>query len=489
MHELRGVERRRERERDREDEGVEGPLQRAVDERRQAELRLEVVRAARRLPDVVGPAVALVPDLPEERAPGHLGMRVPQLEVVEPSVLRRREDSVRLRREDDGGERRGPGGEREERLPGRGVVDRERARGVGGDEALVPPRRGEGGHGRAVAPEVVDPRQAARVPAVGGDDLPGGDPARGVPRDERPVAVQESEDRHLAASARGRNGLFLLRALLVPQVEPDDLPGRRAGEDVLAPHVQRERPDLAAGLDREDDRAGLARRLAHQARLLGHPDESDLPRPRRRERDRAVGPANVLEDRDGPSVRVHRHRLPGADDRRHAPLAVLVSDLRRDLHGIEAPVREAEDDQLRLRRAGLHDRRVAESREVPREDLSSGDRKAGEARLRRDERLLAVLVDGEGERYGPGREAAGRDRVRGRGNEEGPDDRHDHEEDREDRRDDRHARERDEPGGEAIREEAPPERAGGPRRPSGRGGAVLGAALDRGGHVGSSALT
>ena len=28
-----------------------------------------------------------------------------------------------------------------------------------------------------------------------------------------------------------------------------------------------------------------------------------------------------------------------------------------------------------------------------------------------------------------------------------------------------------------------------PRRPSGRGGAVLGAALDRGGHVGSSALT
>ena len=75
VHELRGVERAHHRERDREEQRVERALDRAEDQRHQAELRLEVVGAAGGLPDVLGLAVALVPDLAEERAQRELGVR------------------------------------------------------------------------------------------------------------------------------------------------------------------------------------------------------------------------------------------------------------------------------------------------------------------------------------------------------------------------------------------------------------------------------
>ncbi len=90
VHELRGVHRAEDGERNREEQRVEGALERADEQRRQRELGLEVVGAAGRLPDVLGLLVALVPDLAEQRAPGDLGVRVVDLERRRALARRRR---------------------------------------------------------------------------------------------------------------------------------------------------------------------------------------------------------------------------------------------------------------------------------------------------------------------------------------------------------------------------------------------------------------
>ena len=68
--ELAGVDRRQQRERHAEEQRVERRLERAEDQRAQAELGLEVVGAAEDCQTCSGPDVALVPDGAEERAAG-----------------------------------------------------------------------------------------------------------------------------------------------------------------------------------------------------------------------------------------------------------------------------------------------------------------------------------------------------------------------------------------------------------------------------------
>ena len=99
------------RERDREDERVEGGLDRAEDQRHEAQLRLEVVGAAGRLPDVLGLRVALVPDLAEEGAPGELRVRVVERVALDGAVRALDDDAVGARRDERGvrGPARRPG--------------------------------------------------------------------------------------------------------------------------------------------------------------------------------------------------------------------------------------------------------------------------------------------------------------------------------------------------------------------------------------------
>ena len=80
--ELRGVERGQDGKRHREQHRVERALDGAEDERHQTKLGLDVVGGAGRLPDVLGPGVAFVPDFAEQRLPADLWMR-----VVEPIAL------------------------------------------------------------------------------------------------------------------------------------------------------------------------------------------------------------------------------------------------------------------------------------------------------------------------------------------------------------------------------------------------------------------
>ena len=155
VHELRGVHRAEHAQRDGEEQRIERPLERADDERRQAELGLEVVGAAGRLPDVLGLLVALVEDLAEQRLPGDLGVGV--VDLHEGELARAGDEgAVALGREGQGGrpgDRRAPLPERA--LRGR-EVDSELAAGVLGEEGAVALRRRDQADGRGVAGEVVD---------------------------------------------------------------------------------------------------------------------------------------------------------------------------------------------------------------------------------------------------------------------------------------------------------------------------------------------
>ena len=84
MHELAHVDGGEEGEGHRDEERVERPLERAVDQRRQAELRFEVIGPAGRLPDPRGFRVPLVPDLAEEGAERDFWVWVVDLPLGDP---------------------------------------------------------------------------------------------------------------------------------------------------------------------------------------------------------------------------------------------------------------------------------------------------------------------------------------------------------------------------------------------------------------------
>ena len=97
VHELRGVERAEDGERDGEHERVERALDRAEDERHQADLRLEIVGGAGGLPDVLGLGIALVPDLAEQRVQTRFGMRIGEREPIDLAAGAGDEQAVALR--------------------------------------------------------------------------------------------------------------------------------------------------------------------------------------------------------------------------------------------------------------------------------------------------------------------------------------------------------------------------------------------------------
>ncbi len=170
VHELGGVHGPQDAQRDRQQQRVEGPLEGAGEQGRQGELGLEVVRAARGLPDVFGLLVPLVPDLAEERPPGGLRVGVVDgdLRHLRPlSTGPRQVGAVplgRIRERGSAGHRRGSG-------PQGTVVGREveaQPVAAGRQEALVARRRGDQPHGAGKAGKLVDACQASRFrPAAG----------------------------------------------------------------------------------------------------------------------------------------------------------------------------------------------------------------------------------------------------------------------------------------------------------------------------------
>ena len=92
------------RDRHREEKGIEGPFDGSEHERNETELRLELIGGAGRLPDVLRFGVALVPDLAEENSTRDLRMRRLQSIACEPAVLQGGEDSIVLGRDDGAGD-------------------------------------------------------------------------------------------------------------------------------------------------------------------------------------------------------------------------------------------------------------------------------------------------------------------------------------------------------------------------------------------------
>ena len=100
MEKFTGVNRRQQRQRHGEDQGIDGRLERAEDKRHQAIFGFEVVTPARRLPHMFRLRIALIPDWAKDRGPRDLRMR--SLDVGEGKRLRRDDhQAVVFRREDD----------------------------------------------------------------------------------------------------------------------------------------------------------------------------------------------------------------------------------------------------------------------------------------------------------------------------------------------------------------------------------------------------
>src|SRR6187455_2485784 len=97
MHELRGIERRAERHRHREQQRIERSFERAEQERSQRKLGFEIVGATGGLPDILWTIVSLVPNLPEQSAKTHLRVRTFEIPPQQPPRGIRGDDAVRLR--------------------------------------------------------------------------------------------------------------------------------------------------------------------------------------------------------------------------------------------------------------------------------------------------------------------------------------------------------------------------------------------------------
>ena len=198
VHELAHIEGGEQRDRYREDHRVEGALERAVDQRRQAELRLEVVGAARGLPDVRGLRVALVPDLAEQGSrgsPPDAGCRASTGANRPPGRRRRaRRPWARARASGPAGRPR-RGARSASHLTCRSGPSRRRRR---------PPSRTPCRASRRLKPidrlrvalELVDLRETHRPAGGRRDHLPGRDAAGLVAHHQRAVADQEAERGH-----------------------------------------------------------------------------------------------------------------------------------------------------------------------------------------------------------------------------------------------------------------------------------------------------
>ena len=202
------VERRGERDRDREQHRVERPLERPEDERYEGELGLEVVRAAARLPDVLGLVVAFVEDLSEERADRDLRVRRFQGEVFD--ALRRDGDvSVGLRRDADRRDRAGRA-RLHESARVRPEARDEAAPGVTGHERLAARGPRDRRDGRALRLELLDGVERSGLRGgIGPHAQEARDAALRVAGDERLAAEQRLESRDRAPAnrrARRRDG-------------------------------------------------------------------------------------------------------------------------------------------------------------------------------------------------------------------------------------------------------------------------------------------
>ena len=382
VHELRGVHRAEHAERDREQQRVERALERADEQRRQRELRLEVVVAAARLPDVLrarrSPRTRRVP---KSDASDSSGMRVRRRRATASLPGAGERSAVALGRE---GQRR-RGADRRRAAPERAA----RGRVLEAERAVAARRRGsdrsrcDGAScaiGAGIAREVADPREAAPAAVGCGTANQTLSAPSCLPDDERAAADQQRErgDRR-AAGARA-----LGRRVAVAQVEAQQRRRRRCRR-----RDSRWRASIASAVTR----AGVASDAAlHASRSISpvkallstRRSASAMPLPSASAA-AAVAPSSPARTASGPVTTGARRRLRGSS----SSMLRGVAELRRRRRAA-APSKEI---------AKVDRRRPARRPSAPTPASiacsgSDGDRREAPARAA----LLATTVAAVGER-------------------------------------------------------------------------------------------
>ena len=344
MHELRGVERPGQRDRHRDEQCVERPLQSPEEQWGERELRLEIVGAAGRLPNVIRAVVAFVPELAEERPQAHFGMRALDVPTDEPPGCVAGDQPVRPRSEGDRGRWTAIGVELEQRVSGGRIRVAEIPHRVAGPKALVPPGGGEHRDGRGMGRQRVD-ADGLDLAVGSAQQLPGSDAAGLVPHHQRAVTEHEAEHGDLGAGAAG-DWLRRRELEVVPvQLGAHELTFGSADEEVVATPVDRHRRH--ATLRREVQRAArlFALGLAEQRGFFLAAHDDELRRTDRGRGHRAVLARGVREDLDRAAAGIDRQRLEGLHVAIHAahgtPSPVMECDLDRQ----HASVRESESER------------------------------------------------------------------------------------------------------------------------------------------------
>ncbi len=257
MHEAAGVHGTQHAQRRGEEHPVEGALQRAEDQRHQAQLGLELVRGPRGLPHVGGLAVALVPELAEVGGPRHL--RVLHVQVPDQHLAARIQAHQPVRAVVEAhGDQRPVRLQRQQGALRGDVIHVHGAVGIPADQHLGAHGGGELLDHAVMAAQLVHAVQpqpfSARV-LVG---EPGAETAGVVRHDQGALPDQQAQGRNAAAVLPGRNRLQQRRGLRVAEVPAQDVAGGGAGVEHAAVVEERQRGDAPRRslLQREDDVLG-----------------------------------------------------------------------------------------------------------------------------------------------------------------------------------------------------------------------------------------
>jgi hypothetical protein len=357
-HELAGVDRREQRDRDGEEQRVQAGLQRPEDQRPQAELGLEVVGAAAGLPGVARPAGTLVPDRPEQRGQRGLGVR----HVRAPAVQRTARFGVQAvvaRGERERGHGRVPGAQPGQDPRAGHVHQLDAPVGQPHGEQAVAQRGRERGDRRAPRAKRVRRREPLhRGPRVGPRQEPSAHAARAVAYHQRAGPDQLPDRRHVDAGlGRQVQRLRHERRVRVAHVDAQRVPAVPDRVDRVTPVrlLQEGRQRGARGQgERELDRCELGRDLVGQQVVATAGLQAAQRAVRAQDREqRATGVQRVADARDGGAARAQRVLLLATQVR--APELVLAEAFVQGLavHGGLAGLERAQrrGHVLRLERS------------------------------------------------------------------------------------------------------------------------------------------
>ena len=329
MHELRGVQRAAQAERNRQQERIKRAFQGAVGQRREAELGLEIVGPTARLPGIIGLLIALVPHLAEQGGEVDLRVGVIERPVEQARLVVHGEDAVGARREGQQLNRRALVGRQfDQGLLRGGVAEQDMAVGVGGQEALVAGRRLHRGQRRGMRLEDMDfaVRAVARRTLV--TDLePDAHPPGAVADNQRAFAQQPAE-------GRGRDAPGLADGKAVDQTRRGrvlDLPVQQlsvggADQEVGQEDIQGQGGDIGRqvggqlapgfpGLGLAQKRLLFDLRIEHQGARTEQGRDADAL---------VILPGSVHEPLNRPSLGIDNNRVLLTRTGRNDPAALVV---------------------------------------------------------------------------------------------------------------------------------------------------------------------